>query len=88
MEMTVKFAHTRETKNAHVFSEVNEKGKVLETADAIVGTIYLKKSVVGETAPDGIEISIKTVGKIKSAKNAKTVEKKTAVKKVAVKKAA
>lgn len=90
MEISVNFTRTRETKNAFVFSEVDDSGNVLETADAIVGTVYIKKAKISADAMD-IEMLIRPIKKAKKAKAEKPVKtaavKKT-VKKVAVKKAA
>jgi hypothetical protein len=94
MEIQVKFVQTRETKNAIVFSEIDEAGNVLEIADAIVGSFYLKKSAIDGKAPDAVEITVKSVKVASKAKTSKTAEKpvkaavKKTVKKVAVKKAA
>lgn len=49
--IVVTFVHERETKNAHRFQEVDGKGKALDMSDAIVGTIYLKKAIIGDKAP-------------------------------------
>ena len=70
-EISLTFVHGRETKNTHVFNEVDAKGNVLEVADAVVGAIYLKKSAIGETAPESISVTITAVaaaGKKKPAK--------------------
>jgi hypothetical protein len=50
--ITVRFAHEKETKRAHQYKEVDDKGNTLEIKDAKVGSVYFKKADVGETPPD------------------------------------
>jgi len=70
-EISLTFVHGRETKNTHVFNEVDAKGNVLEVADAVVGAIYVKKSAIGDAAPESITVNITVnaaAGKKKPAK--------------------
>jgi hypothetical protein len=85
----VSFAMERETKNAFRFAEVDAKGKFVEMADAVVGTIYMKKSTIGDVAPKSIRATFEVEMGKASAKPAKTETKvSTSAKKVvAVKKA-
>jgi hypothetical protein len=64
------FAFVRETPKTFVFGEVDAKGNVLETADAISGSIYLKKSAVGGKAPKKLRVTIEAEG-VTAAKPAK-----------------
>lgn len=60
-ELKVKFAFEKSTAGAHRFQEVDKDGNTLTTNDgAMIGTLYLRKSGVGDTAPKGLEVTIKT----------------------------
>lgn len=76
--VTVTFKHAKETKNAHQFSEVDAKGKPVEMADAKIGSIYMKKSVVGENAPATITVTVEFTPAKAAKKAASTTAKKEA----------
>jgi hypothetical protein len=44
----VPFVLERETKNTFRYSETDENGNILPSAEAKIGTIYLKKELAGE----------------------------------------
>lgn len=52
------FVFKKETKGAVAFEEVDENGKVLDMADASIGSIYLRKSALGGAVPKTIQISV------------------------------
>lgn len=57
--VVVNFQFERSTKGAHRFQEVDDKGKVLTTNDdAVVGTLYLRKSGVGDKEPKNAKVTI------------------------------
>jgi hypothetical protein len=90
MKVELSFEMIRETKNALVYGELDDKGNMLETAEAKVGTIYLKKSVTGDKFPKTLHVTIEAeTGKSASKKSdVKASANKTPAKKVAVKKKA
>lgn len=53
-----KFKLERETKGTYVFKEIDAKGNVLEVRDSKIGTIYIRKTEVKGTAPQGITITV------------------------------
>lgn len=58
-EIKVKFVHERSTKGAHRYQEVDKDGKTLTTSDdAVVGSLYLRKSKIGEDAPKTIHMTL------------------------------
>lgn len=84
MKVELAFEMTRETKNAVVYGELDDKGNLLETVDAKVGTIYLKKSITGENFPKTLRVTIEA--EVKASK--KPVKASVPAKKVLKKKAA
>ena len=55
----VLFQFERSTKGAHRFQEVDKNGKVLTTNDdAVIGTLYLRKSKVGDKEPKSIKMTL------------------------------
>ena len=58
-EIKVKFQFEKSTNGTHRFQEVNSKGDVLKTNEgAAIGTLYIRKSIIGEDAPKGLEVTI------------------------------
>ncbi len=56
--ITVTMLLERETKRTIRYQEVDADGLVIDMQDAAVGTIYLKKRVLGNTPPQMIMISV------------------------------
>jgi len=46
------------TKRTFRFAELDEKGKTLPKVDAVVGSLYVKKNVFGDTAPEHLTLNI------------------------------
>jgi hypothetical protein len=62
MERTVRLKLEKETKGALRYMEVDPHGNVeVDLADALIGTLYVRKSaMLGET-PTVIDVTVKTV---------------------------
>ena len=56
--ITVTMLLERGTRRRVVYQEVDAEGHVLEIQDAAVGTVYLKKSVLGTSPPQMIMVSV------------------------------
>lgn len=54
MERTAEFKLEYSTKNTHRYKEVAEEG------EEMMGTAYIKQSVLGNLAPQNITITVKT----------------------------
>jgi hypothetical protein len=52
----LRFTHERDTKNTRRYQEVDEKGNVIDLSEAVIGTLYLKKSI---NPPDDLEVEIR-----------------------------
>lgn len=60
-ELKVRFQFDRSTKGAHRFQEIDKSGNILTTNDkAVIGTLYLRKSSIGEDAPKKLIVNITT----------------------------
>ncbi len=58
----VSFSYERETKRKYRFQEIDASTNELkEMADCLIGTLYVSKSVFGNTPPDNVVITIETV---------------------------
>ncbi len=59
MEKIISFEFDRETKGAIRFSEIKQNPD--DPLDFVVGTLYLRKTALGEERPTKLEVSIKSV---------------------------
>ncbi len=57
---TVFFAFEKSTKGSHRFKEVDSDNKPLDYTELAIGTLYIKKSFFGDTAPKSITIEVTT----------------------------
>lgn len=55
MERTVTFKMEKETKGAVRFQEVDGNGEVLDYADAVIGTLYMRKSALQGAVPSEVK---------------------------------
>ncbi len=55
---TVKMLLERETKGAVRYMEVGTTGQQLELADALIGTLYIRKAALSGHIPDAIYVTI------------------------------
>lgn len=51
-DLSISFEFERSTKNTHRFAEVAEEG------EAVIGTLYIQKSAIGEEPPESITVTI------------------------------
>lgn len=61
MKVTVTMTLERETKGAVRYQEVNPQGQPVELVDALIGTLYIRKSKLSDT-PKTIEVTVETEG--------------------------
>ncbi len=54
----VQMAFLGSTKNTHRFQEVDGNGVPVEDG-FLIGSLYLRKDVIGETPPEGITVTVK-----------------------------
>jgi hypothetical protein len=52
------FRYLRTTKNKHVYEEVGQNGQPVEARDAIVGSIYVSRALLGDPAPRAVRVTI------------------------------
>lgn len=58
-ELKVRFVFERSTKGAHRYQEVDAKGAPVEGMDgAAIGTLYLRKSAIGDEPAKNLEVTI------------------------------
>ena len=50
-KIEVTFQLDESTKNAHRYKELDDKGAVLPTNQSKIGTLYVRKSVIGDNPP-------------------------------------
>lgn len=61
-KVLVRAKRVRETPNTLRFQEINDRGQLLDLADSLIGTIYIKKSNFPSGKwPNIIQISVVTV---------------------------
>ena len=58
--MQIKMKFDRETKGAIRYQEVDDKGKPVEQANAMVGTLYTRKARWNGVWPQAILVTIET----------------------------
>lgn len=57
-ERTVMMDLEKETKGAVQYKEVNDMGAQVPIADALMGTLYLRKSALGSHLPSSIKVTV------------------------------
>lgn len=64
-EFVVDLVQTKETAGAYRFAEVDSSGELVEIADGIMGTIYLRKSALKAAGinenPSGLKVTIEVI---------------------------
>ena len=60
------FAFEKQTKNALRYQEIDDKGAVIKTAWAKIGTMYLRKSAFarGSKFPGNLTVTLECVGEV------------------------
>jgi len=58
MERTVTFKMEKETKGAVKYAELDDNGNVVDYADALSGTLYLRKSALQGAVPSEIKVTV------------------------------
>ncbi len=61
MKKTIRMILERETKGAVRYMEVGTTGQQLELADAVIGTLYLRKSAFTGRLPEVIIVTVADV---------------------------
>lgn len=57
-KLTCKMVLERETKGAVRYMEVGTSGQQLELADAVIGTLYIRKTVLQGAVPKAITVTV------------------------------
>jgi hypothetical protein len=59
MEIHVKFARKNETKNCVRYNEIDDNGNVIESNEATIGTLYIKKTALRLPFADFLSVTVK-----------------------------
>jgi len=59
--MLVRFQFERSTKGAHRYFEINDRGVQLDMQDAVIGTLYVRKSAVGNKPAQMLIVEISNI---------------------------